>query len=152
MEISDVARAAEIQAFAMQSTSLYTLLPNISEIVARLTKILSDSTCESYVYDDGAIKGFAVAGPCYDKDIANGFELWYIYVDPTAQRQGIGTKLAAYFEETALRRGHKKLCLRTLEKNAVARTFYEELGYGPDGARVFIEAVAAYQIRYFKEI
>ena len=54
--------------------------------VAKSAEVFADGLCsnifESYVYDDGLIKGFMTIGKCRDEGKADFFELWGIYIDP----------------------------------------------------------------------
>ena len=60
-------------------------------------------------------------------------EILLFYVAPGAQRQGIGKRLHAALEEKAHEWGLASL---HLDSTALARTFYESLGYRPSGAPV----------------
>ncbi len=68
--------------------------------------------------------GFAVRG--YIKDEAH---LDLFGVDPTYQRQGVGTKLIEWLEKTALVSGIGIIYLETRLTNATGRKFYQNLGY-----------------------
>lgn len=159
MEASDIARVAEIDVFGrrcayrgiVSDDDLFNKII-VPKRIERLTNNLDDIVNESYVYDDGIIKGFLKIGPCEDEDETGSFEIWSLYIDPFMQRQGIGSTMLDFSEITAKQRGYNKICLWTLEKNAAARAFYEKLGYAPDGAKKFLEDIEAYQVRYFKEL
>ena len=107
---------------------------------------------ETYVYDDGIIKGYVMLDPCEDVDRLDCFEICELYIDPFMQRQGIGRAMVDFSEETADARGFNKICLWTLEKNTTARIFYEKLGYAVDGARKTIKEMGVHQVRYSKKI
>jgi len=107
---------------------------------------------ETYVYDDGIIKGFLTIGLCRDADKEGAFELGGLYVDPCFKGQGIGTALALHTEKTAIERGYKEICLWTFEKNAPTRAFYEKLGYTLDGATMIVEPFDAIGVRYSKKL
>jgi len=164
MQLSDVPRAAEIHVFGWRCAyrgivpdeHLFNVM-SVAKRSERFEAILRDqkgsgwSTGESYVYDDGIIKGILSIGPCRDEDKQSAFELGGIYIDPCLQGQGIGTALALYCEKAAVRRGYTEICLWTFEKNAAARAFYEKLGYIPDGATQTVEPYGAVGVRYHKK-
>jgi putative acetyltransferase len=76
-----------------------------------------NETDESYVYDDGIVKGFLTIGACRDENKANSFELWGIYVDPLMKNQGIGTEMVRFCEEEAARRGFRDIYPRLFKSN-----------------------------------
>ena len=156
MQASDESRVSEIRVFAWRSSYRHifsdehlfsTLL--VSKQSGHFENVFS---YESYVYDDGIIKGFLATGPCEDDDELDSFEVGSLYIDPFMHRQGIGTAMMAFCENAATQRGYSKICLWTLEKNAAARSFYEKQGYAPDGARKFLNDIGTHQVRYSKEI
>jgi len=60
-------------------------------------------------------------------------EILLFYLAPDAQRRGIGTMIHAALEKKAAQWGVTSL---HLDSTALARPFYEALGYQPDGAAV----------------
>ncbi|BCW90085.1 hypothetical protein sos41_32530 [Alphaproteobacteria bacterium SO-S41] len=76
---------------------------------------------------DGVIAGFYSLGAAEDRETVN--YLWHLYVDPLAQRRGVGRALntAALAEIKA--RGADKAWLDVLRPNAKARAFYAALGW-----------------------
>ena len=58
-------------------------------------------------------------------------EIRLFYLEPGAQRQGIGKMIHAMLEEKATTWGLRKL---HLDSTVLARRFYEALGYQPAGA------------------
>jgi putative acetyltransferase len=71
--------------------------------------------CESYVWDDGAVRGFA---------ILRGDELSHLYVAPDAFGRGVGSGLL----ETAKARRPGGFTLWVFQRNERARGFYERHG------------------------
>ncbi len=73
--------------------------------------------------DDG-LRGTAMVG-------VDGHRGWmyYLAVDPDAQRGGIGRQLVAAAEEWVRERGIPKLMLMVRSDNAAVIGFYEALGY-----------------------
>ncbi len=55
-----------------------------------------------------------------------------IVVAPQAQGRGVGHVLMAAAEAWARSRGYRLLSLHVFDGNARARSFYRQLGYGPD--------------------
>jgi len=164
METSDILRASEIKASARRQNYLENLSDeyffgeisiSIAKIEKQLAESISDKETQTYVYDSGIIKGFITIGPCHDEDKKGVLELWNIYVDPIMQRQGIGTALIRFFEETAKGLGYNEICLRTLNKNLSAQSFYNKSGYICDGkifANDYFKKLNVHNIRYIKEI
>ena len=153
---SDAPRMAEIHILG-QRTAYRGFVPdeflfgNIMTVERRI-KYFAKGTAEAYVYDDGIIKGFITLGPCKDEDKPDSLELYRIFVDPFMFGEGIGGKLAAYFEEIAIKHGYNKICLWALEGNTNAHSFYEKLGYAADGAVRISEFFGVPELRYIKEV
>jgi Acetyltransferases len=102
--------------------------------------------------DDGIINGFMTIGKCRDEDAKNEYEIWAIYVEPLMIKQGIGTKLLKYAESIAIENKYNGINLWVLEKNELAKKFYERNGYSYDGNRKELEKYKAIEIRYHKQI
>lgn len=75
---------------------------------------------------DGAVVGFASAGPSRDADTA--YELYAIYALESAWGTGLGSSLA-----TAALEGQSDVVVWVLDTNSRAISFYERLGFRPDG-------------------
>ncbi|MDQ1712933.1 MAG: hypothetical protein QOE45_2383 [Frankiaceae bacterium] len=85
---------------------------------------------------DGAAAGFVCAGPPRDADVAEGGEVYAIYVLPGAQRHGLGTALL----DTAVRwLAGRPGVLWVLAANAPARAFYAARGWTSDGTERAID-------------
>ncbi len=65
------------------------------------------------------------------------FDVYWIAVDPAAQRQGIGARLLHAVEEDVARRGGRTILIETGGKDSYAptRRFYERAGYA-EAARI----------------
>jgi len=154
MQEADVNRVAEIYTFSWRHTyrGIFSdeFLFNTLSVVERAKTI--PLNLESFVYDDGIIKGLLVVGPCRDEDKPEDFEIFVIYLDPFFLREGIGTKLMDYGEGIARERGYSSIRLWVLEENTPARTFYEKMGYAPDGTRKQMKSIATWELRYVKEL
>jgi ribosomal protein S18 acetylase RimI-like enzyme len=99
---------------------------------------------------DGAVVGFASAGPSRDEDEVG--ELYAIYVDPESWSAGAGRALLAA-AEAALAADYDAALLWVLDDNPRARSFYERAGWAPDGVRKAEErfGVRAAEVRYRKD-
>lgn len=159
MTQADVPRVAEIHVLGWRTTyrnivsdSILFGKMSVARSIDRFTQLLrtADSDNNGFVYDDGFVKGFMTTLPCQDSDMSDYYELGGLYIDPFMQRQGIGTKLLAYYEETAQRKGYQSLCLWVLTENKNARTFYEKMGYTPDGTSQFLDGLDTWEVRYTK--
>ena len=83
---------------------------------------------------DGKIVGHFNFGPCRGDFIDERYHMLYsIYLDPDAQRRGIGRQLMSYAEERAREAGKTAMVLKVFEKNEASRRFYEACGYRRDG-------------------
>jgi GNAT superfamily N-acetyltransferase len=86
--------------------------------------------------DDGAVCGFASAGPVREflgpADLATG-ELYALYVVPDRIGSGLGRALMAATVDGLREVGHLTAVLWVLRGNARARRFYERAGWAPDG-------------------
>ena len=160
MKRTDVPRVAEIHVFGWRS-AFRGIVPDevlfgrmsVQRSIKRFEDSLAaDNSHDTYVYDDGIIKGWMSAGPCRDEDETQAFEIGAIYIEPCMKGSGIGTKLVTFCEEIAAQRGFDKICIWTLEGNAPTRAFYEKLGYAHDGARKYMENLSTHAVRYKKHI
>ncbi|MBR3311245.1 MAG: GNAT family N-acetyltransferase [Solobacterium sp.] len=88
---------------------------------------------ETYVYDDGLIRGILRF---------DGTEIIKLYVDPFFQNRGIGQKLLEFALE-----GKERVFLWALEKNEAGRRFYRRNGFAETGERKFEEGTEEYLIR-----
>ena len=79
--------------------------------------------------------GFISFGPSRDKDGDEKAEIYAIYVLPTFWHQGIGGELLEGAERTIKDNHFIAVTLWVLEKNALARQFYEARGFGLDADR-----------------
>lgn len=75
---------------------------------------------------EGRVAGFAIMK--YGDDEAH---LLLLAVRPTVARRGIGTALVKWLEASANVAGIERIVLETRSSNALARSFYRDLGYVP---------------------
>lgn len=86
---------------------------------------------------DGAVVGWV--RPVVATRLASNahvFEIRGVAVDPEHQGRGIGRRLVQAAEGEARRRGARKMSLRVLAMNIVARRLYESCGYAVEGVLV----------------
>ena len=157
MEQDDVSRVAEIHVFGWRSAYRGMISDEIlfkrrlvSRSMALFESSLGSEDSETWVYDDGILKGSMTIGACRDEDKQGAFEVWGIYVEPLMQREGVGTKLLHHAEKLAAERGYKEICIWVLEQNTQARGFYEKHGYNADGSSKYIDFLAATEVMYTK--
>jgi len=79
--------------------------------------------------------GFISFGPSRDKDEKEKAEIYAIYVLPEFWKQGIGRELLDEAERKVEDNNFIAVTLWVLEKNALARRFYEGGGFRLDAAR-----------------
>jgi GNAT superfamily N-acetyltransferase len=98
---------------------------------------LSDGTSATSVAEcGGAIVGFAtIFAPSRDGDAGRrACDLAALYVAPEHWRRGVGRALMRDAMDGARADGWIEITAWVLERNDAARTFYEQLGFVPDGA------------------
>jgi GNAT superfamily N-acetyltransferase len=101
--------------------------------------------------DRSAIAGLCQYGPAEDDDDDARVvgHIRRLYVDPRWQRQGVGRALLADAMTRLEELGIAAVTLWVLERDTGARTFYERIGYRPDGGR---RVVGAADVRYRRSI
>ena len=86
------------------------------------------------------VTGFCTLHPAPDRSGPAPGEIASFYVLPAEWRRGTGRKLGERAVAEARARGFAEIVLWVLETNTRARSFYEALGFRPDGeSRVFLE-------------
>ena len=76
---------------------------------------------------DGVVVGFYSLGPADDPERRN--YLWHVYVDPRAQRRGVGRALTEAALSEIATRGATTAWLDVLSGNEKARAFHRALGW-----------------------
>ncbi|MBU0927932.1 MAG: GNAT family N-acetyltransferase [Spirochaetes bacterium] len=152
----DAPRIAEIHVFgwraAYRGIVPDEILFNRLSVVKRAPSIADalEADEETYVYEDGFVRGWMTIGDCRDEDAKDDFELWGIYVDPLLKRSGVGRALVGFCEDQARARGKRRIKLWVFKDNAPSRSFYEAMGFSTDGKEQLIEKLGAIEIRYQK--
>ncbi len=159
-EAKDASRIAEVHIFAWRTEYKEIIaesyLYNEISVSGRIKDYIDrkeNEIHEMYVYEDkNIIKGFMKIRVAEDEDKKESFELWGLYIEPTMQRIGVGTKLLRYCEEIAKERGYKENILWVFKENNKAKQFYEKNGYKKDHKEKYIEAFNAVEVRYCKKL
>jgi GNAT superfamily N-acetyltransferase len=106
--------------------------------------------------DRGSVRGFVHTGPTRDDDLdaAGRAEIYTVYVDPDAWRQGIGSALLRAVDDFWSPSEVRELVLWAFEDNADGRAFYERLGWHADGARQVDDFGTAHpvEVRYRRPV
>jgi ribosomal protein S18 acetylase RimI-like enzyme len=83
---------------------------------------------------DGEVVGYALSGTCEQQPDSVG-EIDAVYLLPSAQGLGIGRLLVQDALKALAQEGFAECLLWVAEGNTHARSFYQHLGFRPDGAR-----------------
>ena len=137
---SDAERIAEIEVFNYRLT-FYPIFRNDDFYFRELSvsrvrdRYLYDKgkLNRTYVYDDGAVKGFVTI---------IGDEIEKLFVEPVLQGQSIGARLISYATEY-----HKAAFLWALEKNERAIEFYKRNGFTVTDTRKYEKDTTEYLVR-----
>lgn len=137
---ADAFRIAEIEVFNYR-LNFYPIFKNDDfyfselQVSKEAERFLDDESIfqNTYVYDDGAVKGFI---------IVDGSDVWKLFVEPVLQGQSIGSQLLSYAKEK-----HSVNSLWVLEKNTRAIKFYEKHGFCTTEEKIFEEGTVEYLIR-----
>ncbi len=141
----DISRIAEIEIFNYR-LNFYPIFKNDEyyfdelQVLTESEKYYNDEKFiqNTYVYDDGAVKGFISV---------DGKEIKKLFVEPVLQGQSIGAELLNY----ALK-NHNVNFLWALEKNQRAIKFYEKNGFHKTDDRKFEEDTTEYLIKMEKSV
>jgi GNAT superfamily N-acetyltransferase len=106
-------------------------MPTLEERLLVWRERLADAAATTLAFDqDGRIAGYAGVGA--DRDGGDAGELYAIYVDPVAQGAGVGSALIEAAVQALRDAGYRRALLWTLERNGLARAFYERHGWTMD--------------------
>jgi ribosomal protein S18 acetylase RimI-like enzyme len=83
---------------------------------------------------DGTLAGFCIYGPTRDKEPPEVAEIYAVNIHPDYWRRGAGRLLCEHALREAAAREHSAVTLWVMSGNERARSFYERLGFAPDGA------------------
>ena len=137
--LRDACRVAEIEVFNYR-LSFYPVFKKDAFYFGELrvdALMRSFQPERTFVYDDGAVKGFLRV---------RGSEIEKLFVEPVLQGRGIGGVLLEYAAGSL---GASSLW--ALEKNSRALSFYRRHGFLPTGERRREEGTAEYLIRLVRQ-
>lgn len=138
--MEDIARLAEIEVFNYR-LNFYPIIksdwfffdelrvPNLMEQYSQEKDLVNNS----YVYDDGVIKGFIRL---------EGKQVKKLFVEPALQGNAIGTELLEYAIKN-----HQVTYLWALEKNEKAIAFYKRHGFQVTDDKMLEEGTTEYLVR-----
>lgn len=103
----------------------------------RWTALLAENPSKSYVLiDGGRLAGTSSISPARDEKMAGWGEIISLYLLPEYFGRGHGRALLDFCVNELRAAGYAHIYLWTLEKNTVARTFYEKAGFKHDGEKI----------------
>jgi ribosomal protein S18 acetylase RimI-like enzyme len=99
---------------------------------------------------DGRVVGWITFGTSRDDDAGPAVgEIWALNVDPDVWRRGVGSALVRHALDSLARESYAEVTLWTFRDTPRSRSFYEALGFRPDGATQRREASGrAVEVRY----
>ena len=100
---------------------------------------------------DNSLVGMGAAGAAIsDRDAAGVGRVFELYVDEEFWGEGVGKRLLSVLESYLRHRRFQQAVLWVLETNVRARGFYRAHGWQLDGARDYVDWLAAGKLRYRK--
>jgi GNAT superfamily N-acetyltransferase len=106
----------------------------VAEIFAECVDLGSEASGYTFFVEQDAARllGFVCVGPRSLTDRV--YDLYWIAVDPSAQRHGVGMRLLQQAEETVRQKGGRIMVIETsgTPKYAGTRAFYLASGYTPE--------------------
>lgn len=130
------------------------LLDSLSiEERARLWRfLLGRPELDTYVVEGEVVVAFCNLAPSRDPDARPDVgEIGALYVEPTSWRRGHGRQLIEAVAARASGRGMRSLTLWVLRENEPARSFYEAMGFVPDGMERLDDTISGaplHDVRY----
>lgn len=122
----------------------------------RALKLKSDFDANrflEYVWEkDGQVLALLSIGNTEDTDKPSAFEVWQIYIAPSAQGKGLGGQLIAFAEQEAIQRGYSEVLIWAFSGNVRAIKFYQKCGYKIDKREYLGSPYYTYGIRLMKRI
>lgn len=151
-EEKDIPRIAEILVFAkrsayrpiFQNDEVSFNVITVLNVIEEIKEIGLDNT---YIYDDGIVKGMA-------RFSINNDEVQFneLYIEPFFQNEGIGSALMDFVEQKAKELNYKKIFLLVLEKNPNAMRLYERKGFVNTKERQEFATTGQYLLKFTKEL
>lgn len=129
------------------------LLLNEDERIRRLKSDFTTHRLSEYVWEEqNEVAAMLSIGDTADKDMAEAFEIWRIYVAAQFQKKGIGKSLLAFAEQQAKKQGYQRIVIWAFKDNYRAVTFYLKNGYCIDKEEYLDKPYFAMGIRLKKEL
>ena len=157
MKHGDILRVAEICAFARRvafkgilSDEHLFVDSSVPHYVDYFERDMGHVARQTYVYDDGLVKGFVTMQPCEDGCL----QILRLYVEPPFQGVGVGSLMLDFCHELAASDGYGKICLWVLEKNIDEIRFYQSRGFATDEVRKTrkYSDSSAVQVRFLRDV
>lgn len=148
---NDISRIAEILVFSKRSSyrdifkndkvsfNEIQVLPIATEFINN-PKLLENR----FVFDDEFVKGMIYI------EIGDDIEIVELHVEPFFKNQSIGSKLISFIDDYACKLSITNIFLWVLEKNDIARKFYEKHGFTHNGERKLVDGTPEYILKYKK--
>lgn len=140
-EEADLARVTEIYARSVrEETASFELIPpDLAEMTRRRAALLHEGYPYLVAEVDGAVRGYAHAGPYRPRPAYRNTVENTVYVDPAAQRGGIGRALMVRLIEEAEAHGFRQMIAVIGDSSHVASIrFHEDLGFSYAGNAVSV--------------
>lgn len=122
----------------------------------RIRESIESGTGDTFVAEiGGELLGCLTVGECRDNDLGSrgAGEIWGLYVDPVHWGAGIGKQLCRYGEQVLAGGGETDAVVWVFAGNRAGRSFWEAMGFEPDGASKELERVARLEaVRYRKRL
>ena len=122
----------------------------VSLVQERLDQGVASGYLFVFAQQEDYIVGYSCYGPI--PGTLNGFDLYWIAVDPEFQRLGTGRRLLAFTEQRVVEKGGKRLYAETSStaKYAPTRAFYEHHGFILEGRLAHYYAPEDDKLMYVK--
>lgn len=120
---------------------------------AELRRDISSQRLSEYVWEeDGQVLALLSFGNTSDADKPGAFEVWRIYLAPSAQGKGLGSQLLAFAEDQAKQSGHHDIVIWAFQQNTRAVSFYQKHGYAVEKEAYLGSPYMTTGIRLVKQI
>ena len=133
----------------LQDTNIVRQIVNHTDFFSAEEELIAVSLVQERL-DQGVAFGYSCYGPI--PGTLNGFDLYWIAVDPEFQRLGTGRRLLAFTEQRVVEKGGKRLYAETSStaKYAPTRAFYEHHGFILEGRLAHYYAPEDDKLMYVK--
>ena len=106
-----------------------------------------------YVWEEeGRVLGLLSIGSTEERDKADAFEIWRLYLSAESRGRGIGSALLAFGERQAADRGFHEILIWAFRENRRAVSFYQNHGYRSDKEEFLADPYQTWGIRLIKRI